>query len=369
MSCCDLAVEHDEVDALDDQAADVRQRHVAALHRVVKTPVRIFANDARALPAGGLAAFGAFRTLGPCRLLRSHYSISFGIPESAAPACPAIAWPRRASCKSSRSPVTDVPSPRLRPAVPRPGGREAAGPEKPSTAQSARPDVERRHGRSVLRLGELTTPVVHGKRQMQVGGPRQSKGFLEQDLTRRATQQVAAAHHVGYPLRCIVDDDRQLVRHDAVAPFQDEIADRVRHVARRAAEAAVVERDFTRAHAKAQPCCPGAGSARRNALGWVDTSSSPPALLRHGPDSAPMPRAQTASRCTSAAVAARSSCASACVVSLQTLRSVATPGRPSAGPAARACAGSRQSLPGVTRGESRSSMRTSQLPSCARASR
>ena len=41
-----LAIEHDEIDALDDQPTDVRERHVAAFGRVVEPAVRVLADDA-----------------------------------------------------------------------------------------------------------------------------------------------------------------------------------------------------------------------------------------------------------------------------------------------------------------------------------
>ena len=83
-------------------------------------------------------------------------------------------------------------------------------------------------------------------------------------------QQVATTHDVGNPLRSVVHDDGQLVRHDAIATSQDKIADRCGDVAGVQADAAISKTDVTRAHAKAQRRACIARGVRRHALGWVE---------------------------------------------------------------------------------------------------
>ena len=78
---------------------------------------------------------------------------------------------------------------------------------------------------------------------MQVSRSGKSEQALQQDLARRRLQQVGAPHDVGHMLLRIVDDDRELVGVQRVAPLEDEIADVARDVLRDAALHAILEDD------------------------------------------------------------------------------------------------------------------------------
>ena len=59
-----LAIQHDEVDALDDQRPYVGERDVTTLDRVIKSSIGILANHARSLRAFCAAGRSALRTPG-----------------------------------------------------------------------------------------------------------------------------------------------------------------------------------------------------------------------------------------------------------------------------------------------------------------
>ena len=75
-------------------------------------------------------------------------------------------------------------------------------------------------------LGETLAVGPEHQRHVQVLGRRQAEEPLEQHLARRRRQQVVAAHHLGHPLRGIVDDHRQVVGRHTVAPLQHDVVDR-----------------------------------------------------------------------------------------------------------------------------------------------
>src|SRR6185369_16692780 len=60
---------------------------------------------------------------------------------------------------------------------------------------------------------------------MQISRRRESELTLQPDLPRRRCEQVGAAHDIGDSLKCIIDDDGELVGEQAVGALDDEIAD------------------------------------------------------------------------------------------------------------------------------------------------
>src|SRR5690606_41332712 len=65
---------------------------------------------------------------------------------------------------------------------------------------------------------------------MCVHGRRQTQSALQTKLPRRAAQEVSAAPHVRDALSGVVHGDGELVGVQAVAPSNDEIADRLRKI-------------------------------------------------------------------------------------------------------------------------------------------
>ena len=109
-----------------------------------------------------------------------------------------------------RAPVRHGPVPHL--ATPRSRQlRRRLLPEKLERGHQLAGPARHAPARAHLRLGELKAVGV----PRQVGHaciePRQTQGLLQQDLPGRARQQVRAPHHVRDALRGVVDDDGQLV--------------------------------------------------------------------------------------------------------------------------------------------------------------
>ena len=114
--------------------------------------------------------------------------------------------------------------------------------------QLARPPHARAPTRQAQRVGEqrqrradrLVT-IGERRRAMALGQPRpvgaeyewhvgvargrQPEQPCQQDLARRRVGQVGAADDLADALRRVVDDDRELIRRDAVGPADDEVVD------------------------------------------------------------------------------------------------------------------------------------------------
>src|SRR5205814_3342425 len=76
---------------------------------------------------------------------------------------------------------------------------------------------------------------------MQIGQRRIVEPAREKDLTRRRGEQIGAAHHVRDLLRCVVDNDGELIGVEAVGAPDDEIADIAREILRYRSLQAVAE--------------------------------------------------------------------------------------------------------------------------------
>ena len=103
---------------------------------------------------------------------------------------------------------------------------------------------------------------------MHVIRSRQAERLLQENLPRRAAEQIAAAHDIGDLLCGIVDDDGKLVGDEAIAALQDEVADSACDVPALVAEAAIVETDVARANPLAQGAR-GIGPGR-DTLRWME---------------------------------------------------------------------------------------------------
>src|SRR5262249_10543665 len=83
--------------------------------------------------------------------------------------------------------------------------------------------IAQRNAPSALR--EARAVRREDERSVRVAGRPTAEELGEEDLTRRRAEQVRAAHHLADPHREVVDDDGELIRVDAVAAIQDEVAD------------------------------------------------------------------------------------------------------------------------------------------------
>ena len=74
-------------------------------------------------------------------------------------------------------------------------------------------------------LRQLGTARIDGNRHVQIAWCREAECVLQEDLSRRGGEKIGAANDVGDPLRGIVDNDGELIREEAIASPDDEIAD------------------------------------------------------------------------------------------------------------------------------------------------
>ena len=194
MSCCDLAVEHDEVDALDDQPADVRQRDVAALDRVVEPAVRILADDARlALAALGCRRAASSRAWSSLLVVIVDRFLCLDCVYSCG-RCRA----RRRSPQSAPGASARLPSPRPRAnGAARQLGRRLLPQELEHRDHVPRPARQRQRPGASSDLESLRPSSSTASGKCRYAQRRQAEGLLQQDLPRRARQQVRAPHHVG----------------------------------------------------------------------------------------------------------------------------------------------------------------------------
>ena len=72
---------------------------------------------------------------------------------------------------------------------------------------------------------QLLARRIDGRRQVRIGGRKETKQPLQIQLARRRQQQIGAAHHFGNTLHRVVDDDRKLVGEIAIGAVDNKIAD------------------------------------------------------------------------------------------------------------------------------------------------
>lgn len=73
-------------------------------------------------------------------------------------------------------------------------------------------------------LRQLFASSIGNHRYVQVSRLRQGEPLLQINLPRRRADQIRTAHHVRDALLCVVDDNRKLIRPQAIRPQQNEIA-------------------------------------------------------------------------------------------------------------------------------------------------
>ena len=220
-------------------------------------------------------------------------------------------------------------------------------------------------------LGEPRSVRGRDERDVREARRRSAQKLREQDLSRRREKQIRAAHHLGDTHGQIVHHDRELVSENAIAPADDEIADRAEDVLRDRALERVGEGDVSIGHREAhrgRPLPRARGHPERPAGARI------PRSLFAGVGRARGSRDVRARTVAQVDEPRRGEPIHGLCVARRSLRLAIRPERAplprtfvGVEPEPREIVVLRSSHPGTTRGVSRSSTRTTKVPFAARA--